>query len=358
MNLGYFTFPVHPKDKSLNTSFKEDTEAVILIDKLGFSEAFFGEHMTDEYERITSSLLFISSLIHQTKNIKLGTGTLNLPHHNPAQIASDISMVDHISKGRLIMGIGPGSLTSDMEVFGTLDKNRNEMFLESINQIIKIWTSSPPYEIKGKYWNINTKKTYDKNLSIGKFMGTFQKPYPEIVCTSLSRNIKSIEGLSSRGWNLLSSNFLQVESLKYHNIGIKKGFKKKKNKNWRLARKIFVNENKRIVKDYVFSKRSPYYMTLIQIMKKLKKYGRLDVLKKNPEDKKEKLSPDKLLKDLVICGGANEVAEKILELRSKVGNFDTITYVGIDWKNPILAKKSLSLMSSKVMKIINKNIKA
>ena len=225
MNLGYFTFPVHPKTKSLDAAFKEDTEAVLLIDKLGYDEAFFGEHMTDEYERITSSLLFISSLIHKTKKIKLGTGTLNLPHHNPAQIASDVSMIDHISKGRLIMGIGPGSLTSDMEAFGTLEKNRNEMFLESIDQILKIWSSKAPYEIKGKYWDIITKKTYDNNLSIGKFMNTFQKPHPEIVCTSLSRNMNSIQGLSSRGWNLLSSNFLQEESLKYHHDGIKEGFK-------------------------------------------------------------------------------------------------------------------------------------
>ena len=356
MNLGYFTFPVHPKTKSLDSAFKEDTEAVLLIDKLGYDEAFFGEHMTDEYERITSSLLFISSLIHKTKKIRLGTGTLNLPHHNPAQIASDVSMIDHISKGRLIMGIGPGSLTSDMEAFGTLEKNRNEMFLESINQILKIWSSKAPYEIKGKYWDIITKKTYDNNLSIGKFMNTFQKPHPEIVCTSLSRNMNSIQGLSSRGWNLLSSNFLQEESLKYHYNGIKKGFKNKKNKNWRVARKIFVNQNKKVVENYVFSKKSPYYMTLIQIMKKLKKYGRLDVLKKNPEDKKEKIDPERILRDLVICGDVNSVAEKILELRKNVGNFDTITYVGIDWKNPIFAKNSLSLMSNQVMKIINKNL--
>jgi len=356
MQLGYFTFPVHPKNKSLSKCFKEDQEAILIIDKLGFKEAFFGEHLTDEHERISSSLLFISSLIHNTKNIKLGTGTLNLPHHNPAQLASDVAMIDHISNGRLIIGIGPGSLISDMEAFNTINKNRNEMFLESINHIIKIWKSKPPYNIKGKYWDIKTTKTFDQNLSIGKFMNTYQKPHPEIVCTSLSRNIESIRALSKRGWNLLSSNFLQEESLIYHNIGIKNNYLGK-NKNWRVARKIFVNENKNIIEDYVFSSNSPYFKTLLQIMKKLEKYGKIDVVKKNPEDKKENINPHKILRDLVITGGANEVAEKILKLRENIGNFDTITYVGIDWKNPRLAKNSLNLMSKKVIKILNKYTK-
>jgi len=70
MQLGYFSFPVHPKNKSLVKCFEEDKNAILLIDKLGFKEAFIGEHLTDQHERISSSLLFISSLIHKTKNIK------------------------------------------------------------------------------------------------------------------------------------------------------------------------------------------------------------------------------------------------------------------------------------------------
>tara|TARA_Y100000389_G_scaffold119682_1_gene116857 strand:- start:363 stop:1229 length:867 start_codon:yes stop_codon:yes gene_type:complete len=287
----------------------------------------------------------------------LGTGTVNLPNTHPLAVASSITMLDHLSNGRIILGIGPGSLISDMEAFGTLAKNRNEMFLESIRQILKIWNSKPPYKIKGKYWNITTKKTFDKKISIGVFNKPLQKPHPEIVCTSLSRNLYSIKSLSQRGWNLISSNFLQAESLKFHYQGILDGNKKKSLKNWRVARKIFVNPNKKIVDNYVYSKNGPYYMTLVQIMKKLKKYNKLDILKKNPDDQKENLHPEKLLKDLVICGDADTVAEKVLNLRNKVGNFDTLTYVGIDWQNPRLAKKSIELFGTKVIEKINKNLK-
>ena len=135
------------------------------------------------------------------------------------------------------------------------------------------------------------------------------------------------------------------------------GTKNLNSKNWRIARKIFVNPNKKTVEKYVYSTNSPYYMTLVQIMKKLKKYNKLDIFKKNPDDKKENLNPLKLLKDLVICGDVETVTEKILDLREEVGNFETITYVGIDWQNPKLAKKSIELMATKVLQKVNRFIK-
>ena len=127
MNLGYFHFQCTQK-KDYRKSLREDQETIILADKCGFKEAFIGGHVTDEYERITSSSLFISTLIHQTK-IMLGTGTINLPNTHPLTVASGISMLDHLSNGRTSR-IGPGSLISDMEAFETLSKNRNEMFLD------------------------------------------------------------------------------------------------------------------------------------------------------------------------------------------------------------------------------------
>ena len=86
------------------------------------------------------------------KQIQLGTGTVNMPNTHPAAVAANISMLDHMLDGRLIFGISPGGLLSDAEVFGNLDANRNEMFLEAINLVLAIWASEPPYNIKGKYW--------------------------------------------------------------------------------------------------------------------------------------------------------------------------------------------------------------
>src|SRR5882672_5794516 len=75
MRLGYFTMPVHPMGRDWSQTLREDREAVILADKLGFHDAFMGEHLTDACETITNSMLFHATLIHDTKQIKLATGT-------------------------------------------------------------------------------------------------------------------------------------------------------------------------------------------------------------------------------------------------------------------------------------------
>ena len=175
MKLGFFTMPIHPVGRNYTQTLKEDREAVLLADRLGYSDAFIGEHVTDVCESIPSCLAFIASVAHDTKQIRLGSGTVNLPNQNPAQVAATVAMVDHMLEGRFLFGIGPGGLRSDMEVMGNLELDRNAMFVEAIDQILAIWAGDAPYNIKGKFWNISTERT----LSAGRGQGVMVKPIPE-----------------------------------------------------------------------------------------------------------------------------------------------------------------------------------
>src|SRR5262249_36025508 len=87
MRVGYFTMPVHPMHRNWAETLKEDREAIILADKLGFYDAFMGEHLTDACETITNSMMFHASLIPATTRIKLATGTSNLSQMHPVLIA-------------------------------------------------------------------------------------------------------------------------------------------------------------------------------------------------------------------------------------------------------------------------------
>ena len=144
MKLGFFTMPVHRLDRDYTEILQEDREAIILADKLGYSEAYVGEHVTDAAESITNSMLFQASLISDTKQIKLGTGTTNLSHTHPVLIAAQAAMMDHLLKGRFLFGISPGALESDAEALGIRGIDRNEMFAESIGHILDIWQGEPP----------------------------------------------------------------------------------------------------------------------------------------------------------------------------------------------------------------------
>ena len=147
MRLGYFTMPMHPQHRSPTDTLHEDREAIILADKLGFHDAFVGEHLTEKTENITSSLLFLATLISDTKNIKLATGTSNLSQWHPVLIASHAAMFDHLAKGRFIMRISAGALRCDAEALQTLNEDRQKRFVDCIEVILEIWKRDPPYDI-------------------------------------------------------------------------------------------------------------------------------------------------------------------------------------------------------------------
>ena len=102
--------------------------------------------------------MFHANLINRTKNIKFATGVMCLPQYHPAVQAGQATMFDHLSNGRFIMGVGPGGLLSDFELFGVLDKDRMEMMEESLRMILELWGTEPPYKIQGKHWNIDMKE--------------------------------------------------------------------------------------------------------------------------------------------------------------------------------------------------------
>jgi alkanesulfonate monooxygenase SsuD/methylene tetrahydromethanopterin reductase-like flavin-dependent oxidoreductase (luciferase family) len=108
MKLGFFTMPIHPLQKDWRQSLREDREAFMLADELGFVEGYVGEHVTDRAENITSCAIFIATLIDATKKIKLGTGTINMPNSHPAATAGQIAMLDHLLDGRFICKASSG----------------------------------------------------------------------------------------------------------------------------------------------------------------------------------------------------------------------------------------------------------
>ncbi len=107
MRLGYFTMPLHTIERNPLDTLQEDRDAIILADQLGFYDAFVGEHLTDQAENVTNSFIFLATLISETKQIKLGTGTSNLSQAHPTLVAAHAAMFDHLAKGRFIFGISP-----------------------------------------------------------------------------------------------------------------------------------------------------------------------------------------------------------------------------------------------------------
>src|SRR5690606_31162908 len=185
MKLGFFTMPIHPLHRDYARTLKEDRETVILCDRLGFHDAFVGEHLADAAENITSSMLFLATLIHATVRIKLATGTTNLSHSHPVLAATHAAMFDHLAEGRFIFGISPGTLRSDREAVGILDEDHNRIFAEAIDVILAIWEREAPYRIDfpDNRFKVTTESSFDAQYGTGIMPKPYQKPRPEIVGT-------------------------------------------------------------------------------------------------------------------------------------------------------------------------------
>ena len=122
MRLGMFMMPVHPPARSFTDTLAEDEEKALYADRLGFEELWLGEHFSASSEPIPSPLMFMASLVPRTKNLTFGTGVICLPNHDPVMVAAEVAQFDHMSRGRFMLGIGPGGLLSDFELFGNADR--------------------------------------------------------------------------------------------------------------------------------------------------------------------------------------------------------------------------------------------
>src|SRR6202042_1265910 len=110
---GIFLAPFHPVDEDPTLCIQRDFELVEHLDRLGYEEAWIGEHHSAAYELIASPEVFIAAAAQRTKHIRLGTGVSSLPYHHPLILADRINQLDHMTRGRTMFGVGPGALASD-----------------------------------------------------------------------------------------------------------------------------------------------------------------------------------------------------------------------------------------------------
>jgi alkanesulfonate monooxygenase SsuD/methylene tetrahydromethanopterin reductase-like flavin-dependent oxidoreductase (luciferase family) len=358
MKLGYFTMPIHPASRNYTQTLKEDREAILLADRLGYVEAFIGEHITDVCESIPSCLSFIASLIHDTKQIRLGPGTLNLPNSHPAQVAAHVAMIDHMLEGRFILGIGPGGLRSDWEVFGNLEADRNSMFVECIDQILAIWAGDAPYDLEGKFWKVSTRKTLLREAGQGVILKPYQKPHPPIVVTVVVPHSKGLAAAAARGWSPISANFIHPKWVGTHwpmyVEGCERGGHPVRGEDWRVARSIFVADDEATARRYALDADGAYGFYFWNLMTKRRARGMLDTFKHDLAMPDSECTLPYVLDNLVIRGTPEQVAEQILQLRQTIGPFGTLLYVGHDWHDPALARRSMELMTTEVMPRVNR----
>lgn len=136
---GIFLPPHHPNDEDPTLALHRDFELIEWLDRLGYDEAWIGEHHSAGYEIIASPEIFIAAAAERTKRIMLGTGVVSLPYHHPLLVADRIIQLDHQTRGRVMFGVGPGLLVSDAMMLGIAPDQQRARMQESLEVILRLF---------------------------------------------------------------------------------------------------------------------------------------------------------------------------------------------------------------------------
>jgi limonene 1,2-monooxygenase len=144
MKFGIFMAPFHWLGENPTLAIERDLETVEWLDYLGFDEAWIGEHHSAGWENIASPEIFIAAAAERTKHIRLGTGVTSLPYHHPMMVANRMVQLDHMTRGRVNLGVGPGALVSDAYMLGIDPTTQRQRMDESLGVIKRLLTETEP----------------------------------------------------------------------------------------------------------------------------------------------------------------------------------------------------------------------
>mgnify|MGYP001198766414 FL=1 len=355
MNYGMFIMPFHSPSKPAAQCYDEDLELIVRAEDLGFSEFWIGEHHTMKYENIVLPEAFIGKALAMTNTIRLGTAPTCLPYHHPAYVATRLAFMDQLSHGRLNLCFGPGSVTSDLELYNIDPKLNSAMAEESAEIILQLWNQEPPYKINGRFWQIDLEENVDQDTLIGYIHKPLQKPHPPIFAPGMSMNSSTMKTAGKKGWAPISANIspgnVVADNWRVYEKAALEAGRVPNRSDWRVCRSIFIGDNKeeteRQVRTNSMGNAFEYIGSLFD-----QGLGR-KMLKRDPEMSDMDCNLDYLMQEQMIHGDVDEVVNRLNMFRDETGDFGTLVLMGYDWDDKEAWLHSMDLFVNEVIPALN-----
>jgi len=177
MRFGIFMAPFHPAGVNPTVLLDGDLELIEHLDRLGFEEAWIGEHHSAGTEIIASPEIFIAAAAQRTRRIKLGTGVVSASYHNPLWVAERAVQLDHMTKGRFMLGLGPGALPSDAAMIGLDMPQTRELLEDAVDIITRLMRSDEPVSFENGRWTLRNARLH---------LRPYSDPHPEIAIAAVA----------------------------------------------------------------------------------------------------------------------------------------------------------------------------
>ncbi|MCA0249930.1 MAG: LLM class flavin-dependent oxidoreductase [Proteobacteria bacterium] len=175
LSFGIFLAPFHRVGENPTLAMARDMELIEWIDELGFDEAWIGEHHSAGWETIASPEIFIGAAIERTRYIRLGSGVTSLPYHHPLMVANRFVQLDHMSRGRTMLGCGPGALPSDAYMMGIEPSTQRPRMEEALAAIMALLKCEEPVTMKTDWFELKEARLH---------LAPYSYPHFPIACAS------------------------------------------------------------------------------------------------------------------------------------------------------------------------------
>jgi len=343
LRFGAFFAPFHPVGQNPTLALEYDLQRAQWLDELGFDEVWFGEHHSGGYELIASPEVMIAAAAQRTKRIKLGTGVSSLPYHHPWILADRMVMLDHLTRGRTIFGVGPGALPTDAWQMGIDPVDQRRRMEEALEVILELFRSEEPVTRETDWFTMR-----DATLQ----MRPYTWPHMEVaVAAMVTPSGPSLAGKT--GSALLSLSMSMAEGFAaignawntVNEAAEKAGAPEPQRSAWRVLGNMHLAESKdQALEDctHGLEEFAGYFGG-----------GAGFVPLANQVDEKPKTKREFVESYAssggVIIGTPDDAIEYIQGLLDQSGGFGTFLFLGHDWASPEATYKSYRLFAREVM---------
>ncbi|HEY8156193.1 MAG TPA: LLM class flavin-dependent oxidoreductase [Myxococcota bacterium] len=335
LRFGIFLAPFHPVHENPTAALDRDMTLVEHLDRLGYDEAWIGEHHSAGYEIIASPEIFIAAAAERTRHLKLGTGVSSLPYHHPLMLADRIMQLDHMTRGRVMFGMGPGALPSDAFMMGIDVQKQRDRMDEAIGVLVPL--------LRGE--TVTHKADWFELCDARLQLTPYSRPHVEMcVASQISPagaraagkhglGLLSIGATSAGGFNMLAGNW-QIAEDKAREHG-----KQMQREAWRLVGPMHVAETREKARENV-------------------RFGLADWLRYFQEVAALPLAPPGKLEDAVdaliasgfaVIGDPDDAAAQLERLVAQSGGFGCFLQMAVNWADFPATLRSYELIARYVM---------
>ena len=330
MKFGIFLAPFHAMNENPTLAVERDLQLVQHLDGLGYDEAWIGEHHSGGFEIIACPELFIATAAERTKYIRLGTGVVSLPYHHPFTLAGRITLLDHLTRGRAMLGVGPGALVGDAYRMGIDPENQRRMMNESLDALVML--------LDGETVTMKTDWFELKEARIQ--VPPFQRPRTEMA-VACARSPSGALAAGRHGLGMLSIGGTSDDALAAHannwrmceEAAAENGHTVQR-ENWRLVTLMHIAETRQKARDNV-------EYGLEKFAKYFREIATFPIVPAGIDNPYEYLTKNKM----ALIGTPDDAIEYIETLLEGSGGFGSLMQLAHNWADWEGTKRSYELLA-------------